>query len=523
MEKSKVYVMLVIVLLFGVCLGVPLGSGSSFIVGINHWSHDTDNNYLVPTNTSVDVSLNNNSLLWANSSTQAGIGLIWNGATMQFDVTGSGGGTGDPWFNASAAYHVTSALMANWNTSFDWGNHSLVGYLTSTFWNRYGTILSPATDGDTVQLNNTLDMNGENITNANLFEYAGLNVDWNVTTGQFDVDINSTTLSPFEIETVAGTLDAGDLNSVLVPEDDDSYNVSEAGGIPPVLTININFTNVSNFDSVIGRIYYEGGQGHEVQLEIWRVDTEVWENYIEFTDMTNFINFYVPVFDPTDHINNTNVSIRFDHAQNGIPSHNFYIDYIVLIDGFTALTVSDHDGLGGRDNKNNHPWAFPTDASRNITGNVTLDENLTINGTYNLTVNATEILTLGNPGDIMLGNDTEYSMYPKFAGKINMGTALNPFNDGWFSGKITVTGGVDPPYVLFNRENLHSILARINLEIPQDEPSKWGGLVQWTDGIDMFALNPKSGISEQFVWKSDYDVLVGRVERLELLLDELLK
>jgi hypothetical protein len=180
----------------------------------------------------------------------------------------------------------------------------------------------------------------------------------------------ATTYQPVSIFTQSGTLDAGNLGSVLVPQDDDSYNVSEDIGAYPVLTILVNFTGLTSFDSIIGRLYYEGGQGHEVNLEIYRNETTTWENYIEFTDTSGFINFFVPVFDPLNHVNNSNLFLRFDHKSGGNPSHDLFIDYIAVVDGFTALTVSDHDSLGGREDKSNHPWAMPTDGSRNFTGNV---------------------------------------------------------------------------------------------------------------------------------------------------------
>lgn len=180
------------------------------------------------------------------------------------------------------------------------------------------------------------------------------------------------------ITTEAGTLTAGDLTSITYPEDGDSYNVTEDGGVPPVLRININFTTIIDLDSIIGRIWYDGGQGHTMQLEIWRVDTKVWENYAEFTDMTDFVNFYVPIFDPVYHINTTtsDVRVRFEHTDNGIPSHKFHIDYIALIDGITALTTSDHDSLSGRNVKTNHPWALPIDGSRNMTNSLIINGNL---------------------------------------------------------------------------------------------------------------------------------------------------
>jgi len=37
----------------------------------------------------------------------------------------------DPFFSVSPAFSITNLLISNWNTAFAWGNHALVGYLTS--------------------------------------------------------------------------------------------------------------------------------------------------------------------------------------------------------------------------------------------------------------------------------------------------------------------------------------------------------------------------------------------------------
>ena len=37
----------------------------------------------------------------------------------------------DPVFTASAASNVTTTKITNWDTSYGWGNHASVGYLTS--------------------------------------------------------------------------------------------------------------------------------------------------------------------------------------------------------------------------------------------------------------------------------------------------------------------------------------------------------------------------------------------------------
>lgn len=266
-----------------------------------------------------------------------------------------------------------------------------------------------ATFGVNVTMNENLTISGDITPTANnTYSLGSDELRWNNIYGGSivgdgggitNLTIPSETFLPISAVTEAGTQTGGDIDSMRVPEDGLSWNVTEAGGGVPVLRIKVNFTNITTFDSVIGRVYYSGGQGHEVQLEIWRFDTEVWENYIEFTDMTDFVNFYVPVFDPIDHINTTtsDVWLRFDHAQNGIPSHEFRVDYVAIIDGFTALTVSDHDALGGRDNKSNHPWAMPTDGSRNFNGDVVFEQDIHLgNTTQNLTYNSSKNQLLAN-------------------------------------------------------------------------------------------------------------------------------
>lgn len=49
---------------------------------------------------------------------------------------------------------------ANWDNAFGWGNHSLVGYLTSRLWNRVGTTLYTATAGDDVLVDGNITATG---------------------------------------------------------------------------------------------------------------------------------------------------------------------------------------------------------------------------------------------------------------------------------------------------------------------------------------------------------------------------
>ncbi len=200
-----------------------------------------------------------------------------------------------------------------------------------------------------------------------------------------DIRTNSTTYFAGNITTNAGTYDAGNVNSLDVVEDGDSYNVSEAAGANP-LEIVVNFTGVVTFDNVIMREFYSAGEGHEINVELFHYEDNTWELIDEITDMSDFSITVMFVPDPLHHINATdgNVTIRFRHVQNGNPSHDFFIDYLVLVDGFTPITSSVHDSLSGRDNPVNHPWAFPIDASRVITGHTNITNILNVTGNVTL-------------------------------------------------------------------------------------------------------------------------------------------
>lgn len=126
MLKNKMYVWLIFGLMFGLVLGIPLQGTSDVVVGINHWSRDAAGGFLFPSDGDDDVNLSGNELLDANLSRYAGDDVSWDSVDLEFDVTGGG----------------------------------------SSKWNRAGTTLFTKVNGDSVQLNGSLDMNSNDIDNA---------------------------------------------------------------------------------------------------------------------------------------------------------------------------------------------------------------------------------------------------------------------------------------------------------------------------------------------------------------------
>lgn len=182
---------------------------------------------------------------------------------------------------------------------------------------------------------------------------------------------------PWNVTTIYGTHDGGNLTSILTAEDGDTFNISEGAGAN-ALEVTFNFTGVLDFNHIVLRLQYLGGQGHEIEIGLYDYGIGVYEEeYGELTDMDEFAFILYNVLDPLNHLNGTNVSMRLRQVQNGLPTHDLFIDYISLVDGFTTITTNEHDGLSSRDDIENHPWALPINGSKRnatdifVTGTVT--------------------------------------------------------------------------------------------------------------------------------------------------------
>lgn len=222
-----------------------------------------------------------------------------------------------------------------------------------------------------------------------------------------DERVASTTYLPWNISTIKGTLTVGNITSVQTASDGSVYNVTEASGADPLVIV-VNFTDVDVFNQILLRVWYEGGLGHEIAVGLYDPNNDIYEEeYGEITDQAAFQYVKIDVLDGGDHRTaDGNVSLRFRHEQNGIPSHIFSIDYSVVIQGLGGVSTTEHDGLSGRDDKENHPWAFPVDGSRNITGTVYMKDLFT--GVINGSIGCGNITaTSGDPCNIGAGSGSD--------------------------------------------------------------------------------------------------------------------
>ena len=174
MDKNRGILFLVVGLLIGIMV-TPFVNGSDLFVLPGYWSHDTDNNVIAPNNVSVNVSMNNNSLVWTNLSEYAGNNIEWNSVTMQFDgesadgignpfnqdlnttddvsfdeitiaqfILGKFGGAidlaGDPWYLSGTSFQIAENLTVN-------NNIDVGGYVNASYFVGDGSRLTGVSGG----------------------------------------------------------------------------------------------------------------------------------------------------------------------------------------------------------------------------------------------------------------------------------------------------------------------------------------------------------------------------------------
>lgn len=207
-------------------------------------------------------------------------------------------------------------------------------------------------------------------------------IDFNETKLNQTIDerLNSTTYYPAAFNVDAGVLTGGNLASLFY-YDGDTLNVTEAAGANPLIVV-VNFTGVEGFDWLLIRERYDGGQGHEVYVQIWNFVGLAWDTYYIISDQAELVSLPpLYVADASEHISATNVSMRFFHLQNGIPAHDLHVDFVQLLDGFSTTTTITHDSLSSRNLDVNHLQYL----NRNATRTLLNDWNVGDRAVYNIT------------------------------------------------------------------------------------------------------------------------------------------
>jgi len=63
---------------------------------------------------------------------------------------------------------------------------------------------------------------------------------------------------------------------------------------------------------------------------------------------------------------------------------------------------------------------------------------------------------------------------------------LHVVGDIFCSGKLTSSGGVDPPYVLYDSETRNSVVERVRQEVPKEKQD--GAVLFWNGDMTQFEI-----------------------------------
>ena len=166
------------------------------------------------------------------------------------------------------------------------------------------------------------------------------------------------TYLPSSVATINGTNLWGGVADINVIFDDLNYGVRETTGATP-LTIDVNFTGVTDFDFGVTRIWYDGGSNHYIDICLWNYTSSDWDCAWDVEISTGFDIVTGTVFGSNNYIDSGLVQMRYNHFGSGNTFHYFYIDYVALSDGGSIIISNEHDALSGRNSTTNHPWALP--------------------------------------------------------------------------------------------------------------------------------------------------------------------
>lgn len=189
----------------------------------------------------------------------------------------------------------------------------------------------------------------------------------------------SNTIENFYADTMtvnSGTLDSGTVTT-LENFDDSFVSISEDTGADP-LNVTLEWSGIEEFDNIAFFGRYEGGADHQVAVEIYNVNTTNWDELGRLDSNTANKWFSYPILEFSSYIDSGDVLVRFRHLENGVITHDLYIDYLALRHGGIAGGGITRHGALEDLYQDDHPQYSRTDGTRNVTGEQTFEAGVVI-------------------------------------------------------------------------------------------------------------------------------------------------
>lgn len=129
------------------------------------------------------------------------------------------------------------------------------------------------------------------------------------------------------IWTVTGTYTGGDVTDIQA-DDTNYYTVDEVSGVPGY-DIRAEFSGVSMINRIALISQYNGGAGHDVEVELYNWISAGWDVISDFTDEAEIVGKTYAVIDDTNYVSGAGtVQVRLYHSDSGVITHDISIDWL---------------------------------------------------------------------------------------------------------------------------------------------------------------------------------------------------
>jgi hypothetical protein len=252
--------------------------------------------------------------------------------------------------------------------------------------------------------------------------------------------IEAVTYHPTSMSVATGSLVAGGTYEDLADAHANYVQVEESNGADP-LRLTVTIGNVTGpINSLIVRCYYAGSSSHHVQIALYNNTSAAYDLLETLVTSSDYAWYVLPILDYEHYVDGSkNVIVRFYHVENGVNTHDLYIDYVAVENGFGSGTgaTTDHGSLTGLTDDDHTQYALlaNTRGDQSFAGDVNVattfsvgDQNkFTIDYTaYNITdivhygASALRFWTISAESDISFLTVSSERLRLRYDGKVNV-------------------------------------------------------------------------------------------------------
>lgn len=136
--------------------------------------------------------------------------------------------------------------------------------------------------------------------------------------------------APSSIAVPEGSLTSGSVTSLATSGDGLLLIATES--VSTGLAVEINFTSITNFNSVTIRSQYSGGANHTWHFELYNYLLTAWEILSEDIGAEPALTWHtLPIANSAPYLSGGNVKLKFHHAPPYINNHTWTCDYAALV------------------------------------------------------------------------------------------------------------------------------------------------------------------------------------------------